>query len=92
MPPAPLDFETVKRCLAANVARLRARRGWSQQQAADAAGLDLKHLQKVEYGALNASLRTLVRLANAFGVPVGRIVAPTTARLHKRPVGRPPRA
>ncbi len=88
MPSSP-DFETAKRYLAVNVARLRARRGWSQQQAADAAGLDLKHLQKLEYGALNASLRTIVRLAAAFGVHLGKLVAPTKARLPKRPVGRP---
>lgn len=91
MAPRPriIDFETVKQHLAANTARLRARRGWSQQQAADAAELDLKHLQKLEYGALNPSLRTLVRLAAAFEVTVGTLVAPTTARPPKRSVGRP---
>lgn len=90
MPSSP-DFETVKRYVAANVARMRARRGWSQQRTADAAGLDLKHLQKLEYGALNPSLRTLVSVATAFGVPLGKVVAPTTVRPPKRPVGRPPR-
>lgn len=84
------DFETTKRYLAVNAAKLRARRRWSQQEAADAADLDLKHLQKLEYGALNPSLRTLVRLAGAFDVSVGRLLAPTTARPPKRPVGRPP--
>ena len=84
-----VDFEATRRHLAANVARLRARRSWSQQQAADEAGLDLKHIQKLEYGALNPSLFTLVRLARAFGVTVGKLVAPTKAPVPKRPVGRP---
>jgi transcriptional regulator with XRE-family HTH domain len=89
MPAGDIDFEMVRRHLAANVARLRARRRWSQQQTADAAGLDLKHVQKLEYGALNPSLRTLVRLARAFEVTVGKLLAPTKARPPKRPVGRP---
>lgn len=83
------DFETAKRRLAANVASLRARRGWSQQQVADEAGLDLKHVQKVEYAALNPSLFTLVRLARAFGVSIGKLLVPTRAPAPKRPVGRP---
>ena len=83
MAPRVIDFETVKQHLASNASRLRARRGWSQQQAADAADLDLKHLQKLEYGALNPSLRTLVRLAAAFEIPVGRLVAPTAARMRQ---------
>lgn len=53
------------------------------------AGLDLKHVQKVEYASLNPSLRTLVRLAAAFGVPVQRLLAPTSSAPPKRPVGRP---
>lgn len=84
-----VDFDQVKRHLAANLARLRARRGWSQQKVADEAGLDLKHVQKLEYGALNPSLLTLVRLAQAFDVGLGRLVATTKASVPKRPVGRP---
>lgn len=83
------DFENAKRYLSATVARFRARRGWSQQRVADESGLDLKHVQKVEYGTLNPSLRTLVRLATAFGVEPGKLLARTTARPPKRPVGRP---
>jgi transcriptional regulator with XRE-family HTH domain len=79
----------VQQALAANVTRLRERAGWTQQQAAEATGLDVKHLQKVEYGELNPSLRTLVSLASAFGVTVGRLLARTSTRRPSRPVGRP---
>ena len=85
----PPDYDDVQQHLAANLARLRARKGWTQQQAADAAGLDLKHIQKLEYCELNPTLRTLVRLANGLGIPIGRLLAPTTAKPPKRPVGRP---
>jgi transcriptional regulator with XRE-family HTH domain len=53
-------FENARRNLAANLARFRAAHRWSQQQAADAVGIDLKHLQKLEYAALNPTLRTVV--------------------------------
>lgn len=89
MPSGDLDFEASKRHLAANIADLRARRGWSQQAVADAAGLDLKHVQKIEYRALNPSLRTLVRLARAFGVSVSRLLSSTKAAPPRRVVGRP---
>jgi transcriptional regulator with XRE-family HTH domain len=82
------DFERARRSLAANVVRLRNRRGWSQQKAADAADIDLKHLQKVEYGSLNPTLRTLVSLAMAFGVTVGTLLRQSQP-IGKRPVGRP---
>lgn len=85
------QFDAAKRHLAANLARLRKRQSWSQQQLADAAGLDLKHVQRIEYAALNLSLRTLVKLASAFEIELGRLLARTASPMPRRPVGRPPR-
>jgi transcriptional regulator with XRE-family HTH domain len=82
-------FEDTKRNLAANLARLRAAREWSQQQAADAMGIDLKHLQKLEYGDLNPTLKTVVAVADAFGVPLARLFRRSAAPPIRRPVGRP---
>jgi transcriptional regulator with XRE-family HTH domain len=56
---------SVQQALAANATRMRERAGWTRQQAAEAMGIDLKHLQKLEYGKLNPSLRTLVNVAGA---------------------------
>lgn len=84
-------FSDVRSALAANATRLRERAGWTQQEAAEAMGLDVKHLQKLEYGKLNPSLRTLVSVAGAFGVTVGRLLAPTSRKRATRPVGRPRR-
>ena len=83
------QFATTRQALAANVTRLRERARWTQQQAAEAMGLDVKHLQKLEYGKLNPSLRTLVNVAGAFGVTVGRLLGATSMRRVPRPVGRP---
>jgi len=88
MPP-PERFTVARQNLAVNVARYRGRAGWTQQQAADAMGLDVKHLQKLEYGTLNPSLRTLVRVADAFGVTIGRLFAGAAKTPARRPVGRP---
>jgi transcriptional regulator with XRE-family HTH domain len=82
-------FENTRQNLAANLARLRAARRWSQQQAADAIGIDLKHFQKLEYAALNPTLRTVVATAEAFGVPLARLLRQSTKPPVRRPVGRP---
>jgi transcriptional regulator with XRE-family HTH domain len=82
-------FENTRQNLAANLARLRAARRWSQQQAAEAIEIDLKHLQKLEYAALNPTLRTIVSVAEAFGVPLARLFRQSTEPPIRRPVGRP---
>lgn len=71
-------FENARQNLAANLARFRATRRWSQQQAADAIGIDLKHLQKLEYGAMNPTLRTVVAVSEAFGVSLARLLRQST--------------
>ena len=82
-------FAAVRRSLAVQMSQLRERAEWTQQEAADAIGIDVKHLQKLEYGALNPSLRTLVRVAAAFRVPIGRLLETTARAPKRRPVGRP---
>ena len=82
-------YDITQHALSANVSRLRERNGWTQQEAAEAMGLDVKHLQKLEYGELNPSLRTLVRVASALGVSVGRLLQKNAAARKPRPVGRP---
>ena len=55
---------------AAALARVREARGWTQEAAAAAAGLHLRHYQKLEEGSVNATLHTLERLCGAFGLDV----------------------
>ena len=68
-----LRFRTEAKGLGARVRQLRLARKWTLEGAAEAANLDLKHLQKVEAGKLNVTLVTLVRLAEGFGEPVGSL-------------------
>jgi transcriptional regulator with XRE-family HTH domain len=56
--------------LAASVKRERARLGWTQEQAAETAKLNIRHYQKVEEGTVNVTLRTAEFLAEAFGVDI----------------------
>jgi transcriptional regulator with XRE-family HTH domain len=81
---APLRpaIENTRRNLASNIARLRASRRGSQQQTADAIGIDLKHLQKLEYSSLNPPLRTVVATAEAFSVSLARLLRQSTG-LHQ---------
>ena len=61
---------TAQSRLAASVKRERARLDWTQEQAAENAGLNIRHYQKVEEGTVNVTLRTVELLADAFGVDV----------------------
>lgn len=71
------------------VAELRVRRGSTQEQVAAEADLSLKYLQRVEAGRENLTIRSLVRFANFFKVPVRALFAMPRARVRRR--GRPPR-
>ena len=66
-------YRTEAKALGARVRQLRLARKWTLEGAAEAANMDLKHLQKVEAGKLNVTLVTLVRLAEGFGEPVGSL-------------------
>ena len=56
--------------LAGNVRRLRDNLNWTQEQAAEASGIAVRHFQKIEAGNVNVTVGTLVRVAKAFRVPV----------------------
>lgn len=56
------------RALGARVRATRLRQRLTLEQASERMGLDLKHLQKIEAGQLNATLGTLARIARGLGV------------------------
>ncbi len=67
----------LRRRLATNVRRLRREQGMTQEQLAEVADLDRRFITKLEStDGANASLRTLTKLANAFGVDVPALLAP----------------
>jgi transcriptional regulator with XRE-family HTH domain len=61
---------TVYDRLAAAARRERARLRWTQEEAAEKAGLNIRHYQKIEDGSVNVTLKTVDQLAEAFGVDV----------------------
>ena len=71
-------------------AELRSDRDWTQEQAAERLHLDVKTLQKIEAGTVNATLRTIARLAKGLGVRARALFDPPTSRKPRRP-GRPKR-
>ena len=54
---------------------LRERAGLTQEEAAELAGLHVKHLQRLERGVANATLATLVACARVFAVSLASILS-----------------
>ena len=75
--------------VAAHLKALRTRQGFTQEQLAEAAEVDLRFLQKIETGKTNLSLDVLVRLADALEVKPGHLLRRTT--FTKPRPGRPPK-
>jgi len=73
--------------IAANVRRIRARRGFTQEALAERSGQDLSYLQRVERGATNLSVGVLFALATALQVPPGLLVRRASLAPPRR--GRP---
>lgn len=59
----------------ANLRRLRAEKGLSQEELAGRADLHASEISRLERGVREPRLRTLARLARALGVPVGELVS-----------------
>jgi methanogenic corrinoid protein MtbC1/DNA-binding XRE family transcriptional regulator len=60
--------------LGGRVQELRSRKGWTQQQLAEGAGLDRTYISGLEHGKQNPTLGALLRLARALEVPLDRLV------------------
>jgi transcriptional regulator with XRE-family HTH domain len=76
--------------IAANVRQIRSKRGLTQEALAEAVGVDLRFIQKVESGKASISLGTLVALAEALAVKPGVLLKEAELPEVKR--GRPRKA
>jgi transcriptional regulator with XRE-family HTH domain len=76
----------------ARVHDLRVEHGLTQEELGLHAGIDSKHVQKIEYGQANATLATLAAVAEALKVPLRALFdAPKAETLTaRRRRGRPP--
>ena len=64
------DIDDTVRNVGRRVAELRAKAGLTQEQQAEHLGLTVKYLQPIEGGRENLTVRSLGKIASAFGVPV----------------------
>ncbi len=83
-------YRAVVERVASNVRRLRAERGWTQEECAFQCGdLDVTLLRMVESGRTNITAATVARLVDGFGVDVRDLYEPAPPLVRKR--GRPPK-
>jgi transcriptional regulator with XRE-family HTH domain len=83
-------LEQVMSYVGANVRRLREERGLTQDQLAEAVGVDIRTVQRIEAGMANVLLGTLVDLGDVLGVKPGALLKEAEMPEVKR--GRPKRA
>lgn len=72
-PPSPVS---AREALALNMIRLRAERGWSQEDLAHEAGLHRTFIGHVERQARNISLDNVERIARVFGLQAHQLLVP----------------
>lgn len=60
--------------LSLNMKRLRQERGWSQEELADAAGLDRTYVSGIERLKRNPTIPVVDRIAKAFGCRLGDLL------------------
>ncbi|MEN5084294.1 helix-turn-helix domain-containing protein [Bosea sp. TWI1241] len=62
--------------MSANALRsLREERGWTLEQVAEATGLSVSYVQRLERGERNLSVKNIDKFAAAFGVPRERVIS-----------------
>ena len=59
--------------LALRIRRMRQERGWSQERLAEEAGMHRTYLGGIEVAKRNPSLRNLIKIARALGVPISAL-------------------
>ena len=65
----------IRKRLGANLKRLRAEHGWSQERFAFEAGVHRTYISDLERGARNPSILLLEKLAVPLGVPASDLIA-----------------
>lgn len=69
------DYRAATRALGLRLHALRTDRQLTQEDAAAAAGITWRHLQRIEGGDSNVTLLTLVRIAKAYSVSLADLFA-----------------
>ena len=74
IPTEPASLSNHLRVLGRRVQEIRRELGWNQQRLANAAGLDRTYISAVEHGKQNLTLGAVVKVANALGVELVRLL------------------
>ena len=81
------EFDAVERNVGGNVSAYRRKKGLTQEQLALTVGLEVKTLQRIEYGFGNCTARVLAALAQALETSIDSLFV--DGELHPRRRGRP---
>jgi transcriptional regulator with XRE-family HTH domain len=85
----PVSETHVLRHLAGRIKALRRAKDWSQERLAERAAIQRSYLADLERGGRNPSVRTLVKIANALGVPASALLEePARTGRERQSVGR----
>lgn len=63
-----IETELLRKCIAANVTRLRNERGWSQTELAEKLGVSFVHVNRIERAKASPGPELLFAIADVFGV------------------------
>ena len=83
------DVDTVMKSVGRRIAELRHGQNWTQDELATELDVTVKYVQRVEGGAENLTLKSLVRVADLLDVDVSELFAEPLS-LDVR-MGRPPK-
>lgn len=64
----------LQRRLASRLREIREQRGLTQEEVAHSAGMAPRHIQKIEAGEVNVTLRTIARLCRALQVEAAELL------------------
>ncbi len=83
----PLDPLEIVRAVGLRIGEAREHHGLTQAELAERLGIALRNLQRIERGEQNLTIQTIVKVANALGVPPSEFWKAPTRPPAKR--GRP---
>jgi transcriptional regulator with XRE-family HTH domain len=72
-------YVAVLQRISTNARRLRAARGWTQEETAEHCDMAIQVFQRVETASSNLTVTTLARLCTGFQVDISELFAPPTA-------------
>lgn len=73
-------YEALRRGLGLAIRTLRVDKGYSQEGFAYAVGINRTYMGDIERGERNPSLKNLVRISNALGIPLSELMSEAEAK------------